>query len=214
MRRHGPATRALTLVVLLSTLTSIACARPPATTALQAPLAGRPSSTAGSMEERYGRLPLPFEENHGQAPASARYVAHARGSHLLLGPDAIVFEARRERVRMILAGSRPGVGPEGLERLPGTVNYFTSRDSRDWVAGVPTYARVRYRDIYPGIDLIFHGNPRSLKYDFVVAPGADPARIALRFEGAEDVAPDGAGGLVVRTPRGRLVQAPPAIYQD
>jgi len=225
MARHGRATRALSLLTLVTTLTSIACARPPAMTA-RVPVPGDPPSaavtvdrdasppTGRAVQEVYARLPLHFEENRGQADPAARYVARGRGWQFLLGVDAIVFEARTDRVRLLLPGSRRGVSPEALEPLPGRISYFAGREARHWMTDVPTYARVRYAEVYPGIDLVFYGNLRRVEYDFVVSPGADPARIRMRFEGADGVEADPDGGFVVTMRRGRLRQARPVLYQD
>ena len=71
----------------------------------------------------------------------------------------------------------------GLEPLPGVSNYLVGNDPRNWRTGIPQYARVEYRDVYPGVDLAFHGDARALEYDFVVAPGADPGAIRLAFDG-------------------------------
>jgi len=68
----------------------------------------------------------------------------------------------------------------GAEELPGKTNYFIGNDPKKWRTNVPTYAQVRYHDVYPGVDLVYYGNQGGqLEYDFVVAPGADPSAIAL-----------------------------------
>ena len=87
---------------------------------------------------------------------------------------------------MKLVGSKSEPHIEGVDQLPSVSNYFTANDPKKWRTDVPNYAKVRYKDIYPGIDLIYYGNQRQLEYDFVVAPGADPRGIALSFEGTVD----------------------------
>ncbi|PYN13738.1 MAG: hypothetical protein DME05_17700, partial [Candidatus Rokuibacteriota bacterium] len=77
---------------------------------------------------------------------------------------------------------------------------------------MPTYARVRYEDLYPGIDLVYYGNQRQLEYDFVVRPGADPRRIALGFRGAQRLEVDPQGDLVLHTAAGAIRQRKPIIY--
>jgi hypothetical protein len=74
--------------------------------------------------------------------------------------------------------------------------------------------RVRARNVYPGIDLVYYGSGQPLEYDFVVAPGADPGRIRLGFEGAQGLALDPAGDLHVRLATGELVQHAPLLYQE
>jgi hypothetical protein len=76
------------------------------------------------------------------------------------------------------------------------------------------YERVRYEAIYPGIDLLYYGNDRQLEYDFVVAAGADPDRIQLTFTGADRLAINAAGELVLHTAAGALAQPKPIVYQE
>ena len=119
-------------------------------------------------------------------------------------------------VHMQLAGANSTVEPMDEEQLPGKVNYFVGSDPAKWHAGIPTYAKVRYTSIYPGIDLIFHGNPSAdgqLEFDFVIAPHADPRVIRLRFSGRNHlhVAPN--GDLVVSTTDGSFTFLKPSIYQ-
>ncbi|MDQ3920051.1 MAG: SBBP repeat-containing protein, partial [Acidobacteriota bacterium] len=103
---------------------------------------------------------------------------------------------------------------EGQEPQPGRVNYIVGRDPSRWQTGVPTYSKVRYRDVYPGVDLLYYGNQRELEYDLVVAPGSDPSRIAFTLKGAYGlvVAPD--GDLVARLGGGELRLRKPVLYQQ
>ena len=117
-------------------------------------------------------------------------------------------------VRMRAVGANPAPGGAPRDPLPGRVNYLTGRDSTRWRTGIPTYARVLYRDVYPAIDLVYHGSQGELEYDFVVAPGADPATIRLAFDGAEGLALDGDGGLRLTTPAGALRLPKPTLYQE
>ncbi len=81
--------------------------------------------------------------------------------------------------RMTLAGANPKATVTGLDELPGKSNYFIGNDPAKWRTNVPTYAKVKYQNVYRGIDLVYYGNPQQLEYDFVVAPGADPKAISL-----------------------------------
>ena len=76
------------------------------------------------------------------------------------------------------------------------------------------YGKVNYQDVYPGVDLVYYGNQRELEYDFVVAPGRDPAQIALEFAGMESLRLDATGNLVLRTALGDVVQRKPVVYQE
>ena len=88
---------------------------------------------------------------------------------------------------MKLIGSNPRVAVEGIDRLPGITNYFIGNNPEKWRTNIPNYSRVRYRDIYPGIDLVYYGNPEQLEYDVVVAPGVDPQSFLMTFDGADQL---------------------------
>lgn len=116
-------------------------------------------------------------------------------------------------LRMRLAGASPEAKTEPLEPLPGQVNYLVGNDPAKWRLGVPTYAKVHVRQVYPGVDLVYYGNHRGLEYDFVVAPGVDPGIIALEFEGAERLEISASGDLVIHTAARTLRQRKPFVYQ-
>jgi Beta-propeller repeat len=115
---------------------------------------------------------------------------------------------------MELLGANRHTVVSGLDELPGKVNYFTGPDTRKWHTGVRTYAKVKYEDVYPGVDLLYYGRGGQLEYDFVVAPGVDPETIALRIEGAEKLEVDARGDLVFHVARGQIRQRKPVIYQE
>ena len=69
--------------------------------------------------------------------------------------------------------------------MPGKSHYFIGNDPAKWRTNIPTFARVKYEGVYPGMDIVYYGNQGQLEYDFVVAPGADPGLVTLAFEGAE-----------------------------
>jgi uncharacterized repeat protein (TIGR01451 family) len=95
--------------------------------------------------------------------------------------------ARVNSLQMKLAGANPNASLTGTALLPGKSNYFLGNDPAKWRRGVPQFARVRYENIYPGINLVFYGNQGRLEYDFQVAPGADPAQAELEFNGAKQL---------------------------
>jgi len=82
-------------------------------------------------------------------------------------------------LRMKLVGANPHARVTGLEELPGKSNYFIGNDPKKWRTNVPNYAKVKYANVYPGVDLVYYGNQGQLEYDFVVQPGADPHSIQL-----------------------------------
>src|SRR5207253_7382908 len=117
-------------------------------------------------------------------------------------------------LRMQLVGASPGLPLSGAQELPGKANYFIGNDPAAWHTDIPTYARVGYENVYPGIDLAYHGARGRLEYDFIVAPGADPDAIALRFAGADSMEVEASGDLVMRIAGGEVRQPRPLIYQE
>jgi photosystem II stability/assembly factor-like uncharacterized protein len=115
---------------------------------------------------------------------------------------------------MRLVNANPAPNAVGLEELPGKVNYFTGKDPKQWRKGIATYAKVKYREIYPGIDLVYYGNQRQLEYDLVVAPGADPRVIRMAFDGVGPLRVDKGGGMALPTAGGELRQRAPVVYQE
>jgi hypothetical protein len=115
---------------------------------------------------------------------------------------------------MQLIDANPAVRVSGMDELPGKSNYFVGNDPAKWQTNVPTYAKVRYEGVYPGVNLIYYGNQRQLEYDFVVAPGADPKTIRLRFGAANNLRIDKQGMLVLEIQKGEVQFRRPAIYQE
>ena len=117
-------------------------------------------------------------------------------------------------LRMEIVGANPNAGMVGLEERSGKSHYFLGNDPRKWQTNVPTYGKVQYQGIYSGIDLVFYGNGRKLEYDFVVAPGADPHKINLRFQGAQRLEVDDHGDLVLHASDGSFRLLMPVVYQE
>jgi hypothetical protein len=117
-------------------------------------------------------------------------------------------------LQMKLAGANPECqSVTGADLLPGKSNYFLGNDPSQWRHSVPQFARVRYENIYPGINLVFYGNQGRLEYDFQVAPGADPAQAELEFNGAKQLQlKDGA--LLIRSESGSMQLQAPRVYQE
>jgi YVTN family beta-propeller protein len=102
---------------------------------------------------------------------------------------------------------------EGVEERPGKVHYYIGNDPSKWHRNIPTFSKVRYRNVYPGIDHIFYGKGQEFEHDFIVAPGANPAAIRLAFEGADRTEIDPEGHLVLHTNAGQVRLRKPAVYQ-
>ena len=168
----------------------------------------------------YGKLPLSFEENRGQSDARVKFLSHGSDYSILLAPSEVLLNLQagdkaghQSTIRIGFPGAKPSPAMAGDERQSAISSYFIGNDPSKWVTGAPNFARVRYRELYPGVDLAFYGNQGQLEYDFVVAPGADPRAIHLAFDGAEGLRIDSAGDLIVSTAAGAVRQHKPIVYQ-
>lgn len=154
--------------------------------------------------------PLSFEVNRGQAPADARFLIRKGARTVAVGPAEILAGG----IRLQLLGANRRAEAEPLDPQPGVSHYLLGRDPSRWITNVPHYGRVRFRNIYPGIDIIYYLRGQDLEYDFVVAPGADPKRIRMSFRGADAVELDAAGALVARQGSSVLRLHRPVTIQD
>jgi hypothetical protein len=167
----------------------------------------------------YGKLPLRFEANHGQAGASIEFLTHGSGYGLSFSDHEAVLAlqksgtSRADVVRVQMQGSK-NTRPVGAAQLPGIVNYIQTSDPATWKTNIPTYAQVRYPGVYPGIDLVYYGNREQLEYDFVVAPHANARKIRLHFEGARQLVLDPGGNLVIEANSGSIAFHKPVLYQQ
>jgi uncharacterized protein (TIGR03437 family) len=157
-------------------------------------------------------LPLAFEANKGQFDASVKYLAHGKNHDLLLTSTGAVLVNGTGATQMRLAGARSS-RIEATDQLPGLANYFIGSDRSRWRTHVPTYSRIVYRGVYPGIDQIYYGSRGELEYDFIVAPEARPDTIQLEFRGASRVQIEDSGDLVVTTAAGVFRHRKPVVYQ-
>ncbi len=192
-------------------------------------------------EKTYVQLPLGFEENRGQAAGEVRFVSHGSGYALslapqeldiaILGREAMAMASPLHRaaalrayrgarkvpkttvVRMQLEGANPAPGIAPSDKLVGTTNYFVGNDPKKWITDVPSFARLKYSGIYPGVDVEFYGNRRRLEYDFTVAPGANPKAITLKIDGAQNLALNSHGDLILRIADDDVELQKPVIYQ-
>ena len=130
----------------------------------------------------------------GSSGPSGRGAQHPQGN----GPERQNPRDKPAVLQMKLVGANPAPAMEGINEQPGKSNYFIGNDPEKWRTNVPHYGKVQYREVYPGIDLVYYGSEQGqLEYDFIVAPGADPANIRMNFEGAEQIHIDENGDLVV-----------------
>lgn len=200
--------------------------------------AAHPAPDRGQIAAAYGKLPLYFEVNQGQTDGQVQFLARGSGYTVFLTATEAVLALRQPhekpsaaspqlsarteqqeqsgstvlRMQLVNSSSNPHV--TGAEELPGKVSYFRGTDPTRWRTHIPTYARVHYQDVYPGVDLVYYGNQGQLECDFVVAPGADPAVIRLAVEGADTLDTDAQGDLHLRLAGGEVRLPKPRVYQE
>jgi hypothetical protein len=129
-------------------------------------------------------------------------------------PRSIEGKAKSAMLRMKLVGAKSDAQIQGEEALVGKVNYLTGSDKSKWHTDIPTYGQVRYDEVWPGVDMLWHGNNRQPEYDFIVAPTTAPSAIRISFAGAESLSLDKTGNLLLKTRVGTLTQKAPEIYQE
>lgn len=165
----------------------------------------------------YGQLPLTFEANAGQTDARVLYLARGQGYGLFLSRNSatlrLVAKSRVAEVRMNLSSAADPM-VEGIGPLAAATHYYRGKEQHRWIGEVPSFARVRYSGVYSGVDLVFYGNQRSLEYDFVVAPGANPDTIAMAFDGASHIRIDPSGDLLLDVSGGEIRLLKPVAYQE
>jgi hypothetical protein len=197
--------------------------------------------TRPQILKTYGKLPRSFEANQGQTDPQVKFLSRGSGYSLFLTNNQAVLLLKRPDVsktrqqphtvsataeptrahaiaasvlRIKLVAANPATKTVGLDELAGKSNYFIGNDPQKWRTNVANYARVQYREIYPGVDLVYYGNQGQLEHDFVVAPGANPKIIRMRFEGDRGHKLAANGDLVLSIKGGEVRLQKPRIYQE
>jgi len=212
------------------------------------PQRSQPEQAEPQIVANYGRLPLSFEANQGQADPQVKFLSRGQGYSLFLTATEAVLQLRIPAppgqaadfglrnansanphsaglqptahslqpavLRMRLVGANPNAEARGVEELAGKSNYFIGNDPSKWRTNLPTFGKVEYRDVYPGVNLVYYGNGRQLEHDFVVAPGADPSVIRMAVEGADKMELNAQGDLVLRAGTGDVHLRKPVVYQE
>ncbi len=191
------------------------------------------------LEKSFGRLPLYFIRNEGQADRRASFYAKTRSYTLWFSADGLVFDRtnaaaaesemtaspgsgrpavrenfRRDVSRLEFVGANQDPEISGEREQPCRVNYFIGNDSSKWKTAIATFAEVRYRGIYENIGLRVYGVESRIEYDWEVLPGGDPEAIRFRYAGVQHTTITPAGDLRVETATGELTHKRPAAYQE
>jgi len=165
-------------------------------------------------ELSFATLPLAFEPNMGQGDPAARFLARGAVYSVKLESSRAVLDLNGRSVSMELLNAAAQPGIQGEAPLPGKANYFGSSDPKTWFTNIPTYSRVLYKDVYPGVGLAFYGKDNRLEYDFLLDAGANPGQIRMRLSGAESVNIDAAGDLVLNSGKGEIRFYKPIAWQQ
>lgn len=179
------------------------------------------SSVDGAADPFEG--PISFEPNQGQVDQPVQFIARGPGYTLCLTHEAALlsFETwaspagagtQSFAVKLVGANSSPALVPRN--ELPTKSSYFFGSDPKNWRTGIPNFARVQFRDVYPGIDISYHGTHGRLEYDFVIASGAMPSQIAMALSGAGNPLLDAQGNLLLRTGQIEIRFQKPTAYQN
>lgn len=186
--------------------------------------------------DRLRSLPVTFEPNEGQSDAAARFVAHTAAGTMRFERGRVVIALPKPKAELSAHSvefpptvSSPIQPPselelqfdgvtkdsavEALEPVLTRTNYYVGRDSARWHTGIPNYSGIRYSELYPGIDLLFHGERGLLEYDFVIAPGSSPSKIRMSVHGSQGVTLSD-GVLRIKTGASELRFLAPTIYQN
>ena len=189
-----------------------------------------PQKMALEPTRDYGKLPLSFEANMGQTDPTVQFLSHGQGYTLFLRPGEAVFSLSGAKpntskgklpansespavVRLQLLGASPDASVIPQDRQLGVTNYFLGKDPARWRTGVPNYAKVVYRHVYEGIDLVYYGTHRMLEHDFMVAPRADPSQIHIAFPGSNVPTIEASGDLKITLNSTEVILRKPVIYQ-
>jgi uncharacterized repeat protein (TIGR01451 family) len=189
--------------------------------------------------KNYCTMPLGFQINHGQSDQQVKFIAHSSSYNLLLTPSETIMILKPSRdndiernmqtknlrqtaanlspaaiVRLKLSNTNENQEILGLEEQSGKVNYFIGNAPDNWRTDIPTYAKVKYRDVYPGIDAIYSANQQQFKWDFIVHPGANPDLISLDFSENEQLKLDDHGNLLLSAGEEEIRIGKPVVYQE
>lgn len=161
------------------------------------------------------QLPLAFTPNGGQQATAVRFTAVSQSGALFFTDDGVQMALPEGTLELEIVGRGMATAVSGANQLPGIANYYLGSDAAKWQTGLPTYAAIRYQNIYPGIDLVYDGSEGLLKGTYYVAPGANPAQIGWRYEGETAVSLDPTTGdlRIALNEATDVIEKAPVAYQ-
>src|SRR5215470_16988958 len=168
---------------------------------------------SGGSQPGVGRALLPADvPQTGGFARNDRGPRDAEASALHTGKPRISAAKKSAVLRMKLVGANAETEVTGQDELPGKSNYFIGNDPKKWHTNVRQFAKVRFENVYPGVDLVYYGHQRELEYDFVLRPTTNPRAIRLGIEGAKKIRLE-RGNLVLTSAVGDVHLRSPHIYQ-
>jgi len=182
--------------------------------------AAKDKASLEQAKKLYGQLPLAFEPNRGQTDSRVQFLARSAGYNVFLTSAAsatMEFKGDGDKLHVVtmnLAGAKGTAKPQPEVKQGRVSHYYIGNDSSKWVTGVPNYSQVRYNGLYPGVAVVYQGDNQRFRYDFEVAPGADPSAIHWTYDGADNLSVDEHGALVVSVGDSQLTSSKPYIYQE
>lgn len=195
------------------------------------------SLTKTLVNENYGRLPLRFEKNIGQTNNNIDFISHNSDYALFLSPTKTIFAIKNQQnannfsknpkinrrnpivestttLTMELIGANNNAKPIELDKLETKSNYLISNNQNEWQTNVENFSKVKYQNIYKGIDIVYYGNQKQLEYDLIVSPYINPDTISIAFPEAENLNIDSQGNLIINVNNKTINKKKPYIYQD
>ena len=172
----------------------------------------------------FGKVPVYFIPNAGQMDGPVDFYIQGKDKTVYFTPEGVTFalnydskldskETKLWTVKMDFVGARKEAKPKGLDKTEAIISYFKGKPE-DWHAGLPAYSKIIYRGLWTGIDLVYKGDIDTLKYEFIVHPGADPKAIRIALRGAKKARVDDAGRMEIATAAGNFEDETPLAYQD
>jgi RHS repeat-associated protein len=170
---------------------------------------------AGNLlkRERTGATAVTFEANQGQIDTRYQFLARRGAYSVAVSAQEALFSLPGSTVRLEWLGANANARPAGLQPQAATTNYLTGADSTKWRTGVRHYGRIQYANLFPGIDVVYYGNPQQLEYDLIVHPGADPSQVRFRLDGASQVTIAPNGDLVMQAGGQTVLFHKPVLHQ-
>jgi len=198
-------------------------------------------NSSSKIASNFGNLPLSFEPNRGQSDSRVKFISRAHNETLFLTQTGATMQGltpapsgrtgsvvagikkafrvaaprvESSAVRMEFVGASDAAKIEGIDRNAGVTNYFVGSNPKNWHAGIPNYSKVRYTGLYRGIDLVLYGDASHFEYDLIVAPGANPRAVRIRFDVANKLDIDKSGDLAIALGHDQVVLRKPVVYQE